>query len=531
MNSSNLILKANDAIKNNQIHNAIKIFNDVLKIDPNSYEACSKLGLLNIKIGNLKASIEYFKKTIFINQNLSFGYSNLGLVYFKLNYKELALKNYLKAIELDPENFSINYNLGNFFFHYDDIDNAEKYYLSSIELQPKNFWPYNNLFQLYDRSNNLKKLDDIIKKILSIFERTPHVKFLEGISEFRKKNYKKTIKIFNELDISEKDTQRNVLKSNILAKCYDFIGLYSDAYKHFSFSNNIIENSTKNSFNKNRYIDHLKLRFNFIRNDYLKLNNNIEIEDKYEDPIFLFGFPRSGTTLLDTILRTHKLINVIEEKSLVDDVIIELNKNLDGELNKLSTLNDYSIKNLRNLYFGKRKDLVAKGKNLNIDKMPLNIIYIAELITIFPKAKFIIALRNPKDVVLSCFMQPFVPNDAMSNFYNLKDAAELYALVMELWKKYEERLNINFHYVKYEDVINNFDETVKGLLKFINVKWSEELKNFYLTAEKRGVIHTPSYNQINMPIYKNSISRWKNYYEKFSEINFLLDKWIKFFGY
>ena len=111
------------------------------------------------------------------------------------------------------------------------------------------------------------------------------------------------------------------------------------------------------------------------------------------------------------------------------------------------------------------------------------------------------------------------------------NTAEFYDLVMELWKKYENFLNLDLHIVKYEDVVNNFEKTVKSLLQFINVNWSEDLKKFYLTAGKRGIIHTPSYNQINEPLYTRSISRWKNYTDNFSKIDFKLKKWIKIYNY
>ena len=71
-----------------------------------------------------------------------------------------------------------------------------------------------------------------------------------------------------------------------------------------------------------------------------------------------------------------------------------------------------------------------KGKKITIDKMPLNIVHVGEILRFFPNAKFILALRHPYDCVLSCFMQPFLPNDAMSNFYNLKDASNFYDLIM-----------------------------------------------------------------------------------------------------
>ena len=105
MKFSNLVNMANAAIKGNKIQEAIKLFNDALKLNPTSFEVCSKLGLLSFQVGDLDNSINYFKKTLLLNPKSTFGYSNLGLIYSKLNKQDLALENYLKARENDPKNF------------------------------------------------------------------------------------------------------------------------------------------------------------------------------------------------------------------------------------------------------------------------------------------------------------------------------------------------------------------------------------------------------------------------------------------
>ena len=128
-------------------------------------------------------------------------------------------------------------------------------------------------------------------------------------------------------------------------------------------------------------------------------------------------------------------------------------------------------------------------------------------------------------------MQPFLPNDAMSNFYNLKDSSNFYDQVMTLWEIYQKSLILNLHTIKYEDLVNDFDNTIKKLLKFLGVEWSDDLRNFNLTASKRGMINTPSINQVNMPLYNKSILRWKNYSNKFSNQILVLEKWIKKFDY
>ena len=102
---------------------------------------------------------------------------------------------------------------------------------------------------------------------------------------------------------------------------------------------------------------------------------------------------------------------------------------------------------------------------------------------------------------------------------------------MSLWKKYIKVFKVDYHIIKYEDVISNFDNTIKSLLSFLNVPWTEDVKKFYKTAEKRGMINTPSYNQVSQPIYSNSMHRWKNYEKKFEKSKDSLDNWVKEFNY
>ena len=102
---------------------------------------------------------------------------------------------------------------------------------------------------------------------------------------------------------------------------------------------------------------------------------------------------------------------------------------------------------------------------------------------------------------------------------------------MSLWKKYTEVFKFDYHIIKYEDVISNFEKTIKGVLSFLNVSWSDNVTEFYKTAEKRGIISTPSYNQVSQPIYSNSMYRWKNYEKEFSNSKDSLDKWVKEYNY
>jgi len=163
--------------------------------------------------------------------------------------------------------------------------------------------------------------------------------------------------------------------------------------------------------------------------------------------------------------------------------------------------------------------------------MPLNIIHIAEILRFFPNAKFIFALRNPYDSVLSCFMQQFELNPAMKNFTSLESSVFLYDLVMKLWTIYRDVFSINYHFIKYEDVVTDFEKTTKEIFKFLEIDWSDNTKNFYINAQKRLNISTPSHNQVTSPLYTRSISRWKNYEKEFKGLKNILDPWLDEFNY
>ena len=528
MNLKQQLILCDKALSNNNFIEAKTLLEEIIKIYPNIFELNFKLALVNNFLGNIEESINYYKKSIVINPNFSPSYCNLGIIYDKLNDRSLAIKNYLIAIKVDPRNFNAHYNLGNTYFNIEDLDNAEKHYNFSISINPNNIYPYNNLLQIYDRTNNIIKLDEIVKKAKKVFSTNAVIDFFEGISEYKKNNYKKVIKIYETLKLDPNDKLKNIVKTNILAKCYDHIGKYNDAFKLFELSNNITKENYENKFKKENYTKLIKDRMKFFSNISSKiLEKKPPILDDNGDPIFLIGFPRSGTTLLDTILRTHESIEVLEEKPLVQKLISEIDISIKGDFSKLLQIDEETIKKIRLSYFRNREKFISTDeKKIYVDKFPLNIIFIAEINRIFPNAKYILALRNPYDTVLSCVMQSFEPNDAMSNLYNLKDASNLYDKVMSIWIKYLEILDIDVHTIKYEEIVNNFNLSISSLLNFLNLNWDNRLKEFYKTAAKRTMINTPSSNQVNKPLYKNSIERWKNYKNQFNDCNPNLEKWV-----
>ena len=518
--------------QNNNFFDAKNYMETAISLKPNLPELNNNLGLVYLNLSEVEKSIDYFKKAISLNKNYVLAYTNLGMAYVTLKKVPEAKANYNKAIEIDPNNILANFNLANLFKRLGDHKNSEIYYKKTIEINPNYLPAYNNTMDLYDKSNQSDKLGDLINTAEKIFKNNQVIKSFKAKLLYKKKKYEEVINLLEKLEFLPDQTIQKQASYEVLAKSYDKVGDYQNAFKLFQMLNNLMDRFKDPIVDKKIYVETTKARLNFFNNPKISNWSSPKILDDNKDPYFLIGFPRSGTTLLDTILRSHPSIEVLEEIPIVNRFIDELFINRDFTLDKLENTNPTLVKEMRDFYFNQIKNYKKnKSKRITIDKMPLNILHVGEILRFFPNAKFILALRHPYDCVLSCFMQNFMLNHAMANFLNLQDASKLYDLTMSLWKKYTEVFKIDYHTIRYEDVISNFEKTIKGVLSFLNVSWSDNVTEFYKTAEKRGIISTPSYNQVSQPIYSNSMYRWKNYEKEFSNSKDSLDKWVKEYNY
>lgn len=252
-----------------------------------------------------------------------------------------------------------------------------------------------------------------------------------------------------------------------------------------------------------------------------------DIDDGRDDPVFLVGFPRSGTTLLDTILMGHPDAIVMEEQPPLNIVEEEL-----GGLKKLPALDSAAIAAARRRYFEEAEKIqpLEQGKVL-IDKSPL-FLYRAPLIRrLFPRARIILALRHPCDVVLSCFMSNFRLNSAMANFLRLEDAAAFYDLCFSHWAKSRSLLPLDVHTVVYEELVEDVGAVVGPLLDWLGLERNEAMLDHQKTARARGLITTASYSQVTEPIYKRASGRWERYRSHLAPVLDVLAPWATAFGY
>jgi hypothetical protein len=244
-------------------------------------------------------------------------------------------------------------------------------------------------------------------------------------------------------------------------------------------------------------------------------------------PAFLVGFPRSGTTLLDTLLMGHRDTVVLEEVHLLGAAEREI-----GRVADLALASRHSLERAREAYFRELDRNVDPGfSGLVVDKLPLNLPGAPFIEAMFPRAPIIFAQRHPCDAVLSGFLQSFVMNDAMASFLTIEDAADLYDAVMSAWRAMREAFPLNVHVVRYETLVTEPEAELRPLVEFLGLDWDERMLAHTQTARKRGTIITPSYDQVTEPLNSRSVGRWKKYRAELEPVLPVLLPWAEWLGY
>ena len=515
---------------------AVKNFLNAININSKKYQAFINLSNVYILQNKTKKGIEVLKKYLTTNNYQINIVNHLGIICIKYNYENdlRELFKYL-GLDLNPHNnkkyFFLYYLHGKFLQKKDEMNYAIDSYKKSIDLNNNYIEAYIDLLSLLEQMNKLKEFKMYLDIANSNFIHDYRMKFFESLYYNRINEFEQSQKIITQYILKEKLKNNQNIYSRMLdlmSKNCEKLGDYNLSFKNMEERNIFLSKVPENKkFNKNIILDTIQVyRKFFVKENYKNISNL----PKHNNLVFLVGFPRSGTTLLDSILRTHSKTLVLEEKPYLLNIRHNYFKKNNNKIESIKSLSFEKIKELQKSYFEQINLQNKNQEKVIIDKFPLNIVELGFIKIIFPEAKIILAIRHPCDAVISCYFSFFKMNDAMINFLDLKDSVSFYNNVFNLFEQFERELNLFYHIVKYEDLVKNFKATLENLLKYINLDYEKKLENFYVTAKKREKIHTPSYNQVIQPIYSTSINRYTNFTDaKFIEP--LLEKWIKRFGY
>lgn len=246
--------------------------------------------------------------------------------------------------------------------------------------------------------------------------------------------------------------------------------------------------------------------------------------------VFLVGFPRSGTTLLEQVLASHPHVAAMEERACLVDSALEFFGS-DAALDRLAALTDSELEYWRAAYWRRVAETEPKlARPVFIDKMPLNLVFLPLIAKLFPAAKILLALRDPRDVVLSCFRRRFGMNAGMYEFTSLETSAAYYAAVMDLMDVYREKLALDVIETRHENLIADFDGETARLCEFLGLAFRDEMRGFAGRARAQN-IDTPSGAQVARGLNSRGVAQWRRYDEQLAPILPVLAPFVARFGY
>jgi tetratricopeptide (TPR) repeat protein len=246
--------------------------------------------------------------------------------------------------------------------------------------------------------------------------------------------------------------------------------------------------------------------------------------------VFLVGVPRSGTTLIESALGQHPDIVTLEEHETLHDAVLAFLDDPEA-VATLAQAPEAQLKPLRDDYWARvaQFGVQAKGK-VFIDKNPFNTLKLPVILKLFPTAKILFAVRDPRDVVLSCFRRRFNINPSTYEYLDLARTAANYDGIMRLADVLRAKLPFAEHQIVYERLVKDFEVEARAVCDFIGVDWRADLAQFADRA-RRGEVASASAAQIARGLYADGAGQWRRYRAQLDPVLPTLAPWVQRFGY
>ena len=253
-------------------------------------------------------------------------------------------------------------------------------------------------------------------------------------------------------------------------------------------------------------------------------------------PALLTGFPRSGTTLMEQVLDAHPKVVSLEERDLMArEVLPAMHGKLTAAVPFMEILNQISpdqIQEQRKFIWEAFKSMGGRPLDglVHVDKNPAYNLLIPFYLRIFPETRLLIALRDPRDVLLSCYLR-YLPLNPMSvTFLTLASTAHRYALDMTAWLKFSVMIPDQWAEIRYEDMVGNLEPEARRICETLGVDWDRDMLNYREKLSGKRV-NSPTYTDVTKPIYSSSIGRWRNYQKHLEPYFAPLEPFLEAFDY
>jgi tetratricopeptide (TPR) repeat protein len=467
-----------------RFHKAINLFELALKSDNSNIAAANNLANAYKHAGDFVRSDELFRKIIKSNPHYINAYNNYGNLKSTVNDFEGAIKLYEKTLELAKEKkINIVNHLITLAQAYQSCNNKEKAIENlneALNIDPNNTSAHKTLSSIYKYS-----VDDA--KTISQLSQMEQISLNSSLGD---------------------DEKRRI--SFAIGKAYDDLKDTEKAFKYFSSGNKLYKKTTKsNIVYEISLMNNIKKTFDNF--DFSKSHKKYSTQKV----IFILGMPRSGTTLVEQIISSHKKVYGAGEIGFLTNLVLQ-NFCEDSNINKQKIIDfqNFYLNKINDEYFDKLRLFNIKEPIIT-DKALFNFQWIGLIKIFFPNSKIINCKRNPHDNCLSIYKNNFSSN-LMNWAYDEKEIADFYNSYNSLINFWNKKLPNFIHTVEYEKMVSDKDNEIKKILKYCELEWDNNCFNHH--KNNKTPIKTVSISQAREPVYKSSVNSSDKYKKYLKEM-------------
>jgi tetratricopeptide (TPR) repeat protein len=483
-----------------------------------------------IQVGNYREAYKLSLKSTIEHPNDYMFYHLLGLSALKMCRYPIAVKSLLRSVELNNTHTTSYMNLAISYSYLAQYNESNTILNKLITLTNNDIDTIHFVCKLREMQNEINLETPYFTDAIKLYPNDYYLKTLKAQLLINSKQYDESILLLKSVVSNSDDGTVTNDAYYLLAKAYDKIKAYDLAWIEYGHANSLNTNVNQTDTFNAKIVSSLNQikKIKFIKPKVYPTRSGLKV-------VFIMGFPRSGTTLIDSILSCNSSSIVLEEVPLIEDIANHILENVsfDKYYNKLINLTESELQEYRELYINNISLYHEwNGSDVIIDKSPINMFHTLLIHLLFPEAPIVFAVRHPLDVCISCFMQNFRSSgELINNFKDINLIASTYNNLLSLWDKILTITKLNYQYLLYEELVSDFDIQVKSLVKFVQFEWSDKYLTFYQQTKLRGMIHTPSYNQVNKPINRDSKFRFNNYLNQIEPIIDDTKQWQEYFKY
>ena len=506
----------------------------MLRSDPNQPDALQILGNIRARSGDTQAAEPLFERARAVSPRNIFILNSLGGVYAANGRIAQAREALEAALRIDGNFPWALQNYGGLLVEVGERAAARRCFERALGTDPRHVESIAALADLTEKENRLEDARALADRAVALAPNFPAARVVIARLELRAGHADAAEATAREM-LAQPGLRPNLRTTTcmLLGEALEKLGRFEEAFASFTEGNELDRKLQAPRFENVQYASSpaaIEKLTAFMRTaDPSKWTR--PPADGLPTPVFLVGFPRSGTTLLQQVLAGHPDITTLEEQDNLRDAHQSLLL-APGALERWSSLPETELGRWRREYWNRveRKMPAGAKRATYLDKLPMNLAVLPVIHLLFPDAKFIVAQRDPRDVILSCFRNQFAINAAMFHFLSLEGAARYYDEVMTSAEVARERLPLALHVARYEDVVADLRGEAKKLMDFLEKPWTDDVLKYTETASRRA-ISTPSATQVIQPIYQTSMGQWRRYEAQLAPVLPVLQPWVQKFGY